>query len=59
MTITKQSIIKNLQQVAGSKKTLTRSQFRNSRTRKVASSTVEKVFGNFTKAVKAAKLISR
>jgi hypothetical protein len=56
MTITKQSIIKNLKEVAGNSKTLTREQFRNSSRRQVASSTIEQVFGSFTLAVKAAKI---
>lgn len=59
MTITKQNIIKNLRQVAGTKKTLTRGQFRASSRRKVASSTVEKTFGSFTRALKAASLQGR
>lgn len=59
MTINKQSIIKNLRQVAGNSKTLTREQFRNSTRRKVASSTVEENFGSFTRALRAAGLIGR
>ena len=58
-TITKKSIISNLQQVAGSKKTLTREQYRSSKLRQVASSTVEETFGSFSQALKAAKLVSR
>ena len=59
MTINKQNIIKNLRQVAGNSKTLTRQQFRNSSRRKVASSTVEETFGSFTRATRAAGLIAR
>lgn len=59
MTITKQNIIKNLRQVAGNKKTLSRSQFRASSRRQVASSTVEKTFGSFTRALSAANLLGR
>jgi len=58
-TITKKSIISNLQQVASGKKTLSREQFRNSSRRQVASSTVEKTFGSFSNALKDAKLTSR
>jgi len=56
MTITKQNIVKNLKEVAGNQKTLTREQFRNSSRRQVASSTVEQVFSSFSIAKKAAGL---
>jgi hypothetical protein len=54
----KSNILRNLREVAGAAGKISRSQYRTSRKRQFASSTVEEHFGSFTAARKAARLKS-
>lgn len=54
----KSSILRNLCEVAGTTRTISRSKYRTSRKRQFASSTVEEHFSTWGQAVRAARLKS-